>query len=239
MRREAQPDVVPDVIADVTWGAKDVAVGVVVSVAIFFAIVFAILTPFAIADQDVSDNTSLNLVLNASLYVPLLLVPWYIARRRSRDPGHALGFRDLPWNVTWRVPVGLFSVYGVLIVSLVIITALGFDSEGNVPDDIFTDNQTVALAFLVIGLIAPFVEETFFRGFVFAGLAKSFGLPVAFAVSGLLFGAAHFDLTLLVPFALVGMVLAWTYIRSGSLWANIMVHAAFNMVSLAIGVATR
>ena len=35
-----------------------------------------------------------------------------------------------------------------------------------------------------------------------------------------------------MPFFALGLVLAWVFYRSGSLWTNIAVHASFNGISV-------
>jgi hypothetical protein len=54
--------------------------------------------------------------------------------------------------------------------------------------------------------------------------------------SGLVFAALHFSLGSLVPFTIIGMLLAWAYVFSGSLWAAIAAHFLFNSVSFVVGV---
>ena len=78
----------------------------------------------------------------------------------------------------------------------------------------------------------------FFRGFVFAGLIRPFGLYPAMLISGLLFGAFHVsgaESAWLVPaFTAIGALFAWVYWRTGSLWYSVATHFLFNSVSFAI-----
>lgn len=95
--------------------------------------------------------------------------------------------------------------------------------------------------FLIVVLLAPFIEEVLFRGLVFGGL-KGRSRAVAYAVSCLLFAflhvwqfaAVHQDLTyflLMLQYLVPGLVLAWCYDRSGTLWASIAVHVLANLLS--------
>jgi uncharacterized protein len=53
-------------------------------------------------------------------------------------------------------------------------------------------------------------------------------------LSALLFAVVH-GIPMLIPALLVtGLVLAWVYERSGSLWPPIVVHGAFNMVMVVV-----
>ncbi|HEY4441349.1 MAG TPA: type II CAAX endopeptidase family protein [Candidatus Elarobacter sp.] len=84
-------------------------------------------------------------------------------------------------------------------------------------------------------VIAPFVEELVFRGFIFNAFLRYTGPAVAIVLSGLLFGVAHGDphsLPAMLPLAAGGMVLAWFYYRTGSLAVTMIAHGTFNLVSV-------
>ena len=121
----------------------------------------------------------------------------------------------------------IFQVYHALI-QLVGVDALLPDT--NVPEKLFEARLVLPLVGVATVLVAPLVEETFFRGFVFGGLRR-YGFFWAALISGLLFSAAHLSLGGLIPLALVGMLFAWSYSRTGSLWTNIYAHLIFNLVS--------
>ena len=98
------------------------------------------------------------------------------------------------------------------------------------------------MTLLIVLLLAPFVEEVLFRGLVFGNLRyKSRGL--AYAVSCLLFALLHVwqfvivrqDLTYLLVMAqylVPGLVLAWAYDHSGTLWTSVGLHALANALSV-------
>ena len=94
---------------------------------------------------------------------------------------------------------------------------------------------------LIIIFLAPFVEETLFRGLVFGNL-KMKSRPVAYVISCALFALLHVwqfavvnqDVTyflLMIQYLVPGLVLAWCYDRTGTLWTPIAVHAAANALS--------
>ncbi len=95
---------------------------------------------------------------------------------------------------------------------------------------------------LIAVLLAPFVEEVLFRGLVF-GCLKEKSRVVAYAVSALLFALSYvltFALSdwtlarvaLLAQYLVPGLVFAWAFDRSGTLWASILLHAAVNALAL-------
>ena len=95
---------------------------------------------------------------------------------------------------------------------------------------------------LIVIFLAPFVEEVLFRGLVF-GCLREKSAVVGYAVSALLFAFSHvwtfalsaWDvsyLTLMLQYLAPGLVFAWAYDRSGTLWTSILLHAAVNALAL-------
>jgi hypothetical protein len=163
---------------------------------------------------------------------------WFGARRYRRG-WDVLGFR---WPVRgWWTPIAvLFGAYFVLGVYLAIIELSGLADltpESTLPEDVFESPFTVPLAGVLALLAAPLAEETFFRGFLFPGLRNRFGTLRAALASSLLFAVLHFNVGSIVPFTVIGMLLAWAYVVSGSLWMAIGAHFAFNAISFVITVA--
>jgi membrane protease YdiL (CAAX protease family) len=83
-------------------------------------------------------------------------------------------------------------------------------------------------------LLGPFAEEVLFRGFIFAGLRQRFGWIKAMLVSAILFSLLHLQGYEIVPFFLVGCILAYLYQYSKSLWPSILFHILHNSISVAL-----
>ena len=84
---------------------------------------------------------------------------------------------------------------------------------------------------LAVAVFPAFLEEFFFRGVILGSLVK-FGKPFAIFTSAVIFGLIHGNL-IQIPFAfLVGLVLAFAVLESGSLWAGILIHFINNFLSI-------
>ena len=86
-------------------------------------------------------------------------------------------------------------------------------------------------------VLAPIIEELAFRAFLFNAFSRYASLGVAAVVSGVLFGLVHAAsaqqlLTVALPLALGGVVLAGVYSISRCYWSNVISHALFNSISL-------
>ena len=103
----------------------------------------------------------------------------------------------------------------------------------------------IALAFAALliaaGIFAPIVEELFFRGFLFGLLKRRRPLWQAYLISVVLFTVLHNDPSrmtaaqmagLSVGIAMLAVLLAWVYQRTGSLYPGILAHAVNNSTGL-------
>ena len=139
--------------------------------------------------------------------------------------------------------VGLVGLYGLneLVYRL---TNLIFTNRTNLNDTTISAQIDDAphMTLLIVIFLAPFVEEVLFRGLVFGNL-KSRSRALAYVVSCLLFALLHVwqfavvkqDVTyflLMIQYLVPGLVLAWAYDHSGTLWASIGLHAAVNALSV-------
>jgi membrane protease YdiL (CAAX protease family) len=101
----------------------------------------------------------------------------------------------------------------------------------------------LAVSGLVVVVLAPLAEETFFRGFLYKGLRRRFSAWPAALISAFLFGIVHYSgvrFLLIIPsLILVGVVLAMVYERRQSLLASVATHATFNLIGFIFIVLSR
>ena len=138
--------------------------------------------------------------------------------------------------------VGLVGLYGLNELAYR-LTSLAVTPRVNLNDTAISTQIADAprTTFLIVVVLAPFVEEVLFRGLVFGNLREK-SRAVAYLVSCLLFAALHVwqfalsgrDVTyllLMVQYLVPGAVLCWAYEHSGTLWSAIGVHAVANGLS--------
>jgi membrane protease YdiL (CAAX protease family) len=81
-------------------------------------------------------------------------------------------------------------------------------------------------------VVAPVAEEVVFRGILLPGLARHMRTQSALIVSAALFGLFHVPshgIGAIMP-GLLGLVFGWARLRTGSLAAPILLHAANNLL---------
>ena len=156
----------------------------------------------------------------------------------------ALGLGPFDRRLWWLPPVAAAGALVGLITYAAVLKGLGAGAAVPNQDDLdplFQSRAILPLTGFAVVIMAPVAEEIFFRGFIFGGLIRPLGLPWAMVASGVLFGMFHISsghaIGVVLPFSLIGMLFAWLYHRSGSLWTNIFAHMLFNVVGFAAGAA--
>lgn len=91
---------------------------------------------------------------------------------------------------------------------------------------------------ILIVLIAPIAEETFFRGLVYPYLRNKFGVKIAYFLSALFFGIMHQNAWALLGIFIAGFGLAYLFEKSGSLFTCILAHMVWNGVTILLIYAT-
>lgn len=84
---------------------------------------------------------------------------------------------------------------------------------------------------LSVIVVAPIVEELFFRGFIFSTLNQRVSTPIAAVFSGILFGSIHFSLAQTIILSIFGVVQCYLYRHTGSILYPILLHFIFNSLA--------
>ena len=98
---------------------------------------------------------------------------------------------------------------------------------------LFTMDLPLWASFLVIAVAPGICEELMFRGFLIRFFQK-YGMRVSIVLSGLLFAAFHLDPFRFVPVLILGMILAYLTLRSGSIFNAMLSHTINNGFALVI-----
>jgi sodium transport system permease protein len=94
----------------------------------------------------------------------------------------------------------------------------------------------LAVLILVIAVGPAICEEVLFRGVILSGFRQRMGTWPVIILVGVLFGLFHISIYRIVPTGLLGIVLTYLVVRSGSIWIGVLVHFLNN--GLAVLVAT-
>jgi hypothetical protein len=88
------------------------------------------------------------------------------------------------------------------------------------------------LSILTIAFLPAVFEELLFRGVIFNAFHKKYGMYLAIIVSALLFGAYHMNWLQGINAFILGLSLAYIYLKSNSLIVPILFHFINNLISV-------
>lgn len=147
-------------------------------------------------------------------------------------------------SLRWRAPrsretppavVYLTCIFGGVALAVAVGVASQLAGETKkLPIEQLFGSRTDVLWLAAFGIaLAPLIEETIFRGFLYPVLARKLGIPAGIFITGLLFGLMHAaqlwggfaQIGLLI---FVGIVLTFARARTGSVLASYLIHVSYN-----------
>lgn len=96
----------------------------------------------------------------------------------------------------------------------------------------FTTSDNILFTLFVVGILAPTVEEVFFRGIIFTKLKSKIHLKWAILIQAILFSVIHMNPVQYVSCLILGVIAAWYYEKYDSIIAPIILHISFNSVAV-------
>jgi membrane protease YdiL (CAAX protease family) len=160
----------------------------------------------------------------------------FAAFKRTPRPWH-FGVRSTPlWSTLGWAVLAFAAMIGI---EVGLIELLGIDDTEIEELGELSGLAAVAIAIVVV-LLAPVAEEIFFRAFFYRALRTRMRVWAAAAITGCVFASVHLQYysepALLLVIAAFGIGQCLLYERTGSLFAVIATHAAFNTVA-SLGIA--
>jgi len=163
--------------------------------------------------------------------LPTLLYFW-------RKPEHRPALRLHPIRLSTGLLIGLSALVGTLALSnLAEYWRFALDWMGlPLAQEIAVSPQTSVqlLHVLLAAAIAPALfEELLFRGFLLPSM-EPYGPKWAIFISGILFALLHGRIEALPTHLVLGMLLSYLVLRTGSLWSAILYHGIHNAAIMII-----
>lgn len=107
------------------------------------------------------------------------------------------------------------------------------EQENAVLTQLFRPDQPrwlIVSLFILVGIIAPIVEELFFRGYAYNIMRSRWGCIGGVVGGALLFAAVHLYIVQFFSIFILGTVLCLLYEKTGSLLPNIIAHSVMNLL---------
>jgi uncharacterized protein len=222
----------PTTRSPVRWGLLEAFGGLFV---VYFIAAVAGIFVISTSGYDDFDDAPLWLfaLANAPLHLAMLAVSWWATTTRGNGVVDDIGLRMKPRDIGFGIVMGPVCSVALGLLYLPILDAFGGNSDE--VDDAArelterADSAVGVLALVVtVVLLAPVAEEVFFRGLMQRAVQRRAGAAAGIIISGLVFGAIHFQLLQLPVLAALGFILAYMTWKTGRLGPAIFTHMAFN-----------
>jgi uncharacterized protein len=228
-------------------GAAILAVYVIAQtiVAVIFGIIYTLGKLSANPDLDIMATvkglTSNGLLVTLATFVSAIAgfaaVVFFIRIRRGISLREYLSLKPVSIRI---ILVVLVVLAALLALSSGLDRFSGNSRNTNFMVDIYRTAGWTPLLWLATVVFAPVFEESFFRGFLFAGLSRSLIGPAgAIILTALVFAALHglqYDIYGVTTVFIMGLFLGIARWKTGSLWSTILLHACWNLAGM-IGTA--
>jgi membrane protease YdiL (CAAX protease family) len=197
--------------------------------------------------QSPSTQSYFALVAQGLLLFALLGYLVAQVRVRVRTPfWRTIGWRPIETGGRPRplVYLGIFGA-GLVFATVIEIASALIGTKSKLPIEKLFQVRLAAILFILMAiLIAPVIEETIFRGFIYPVIARRFGVATGIIGTGVLFGILHApqlwggwgQIALLV---IVGIVFTYARAVTGTVVASYLLHVSYNsFISLAFFIAS-
>lgn len=173
-----------------------------------------------------------RLIVSAQTAAYAAGVTWMVTLVRRRSPR---GFwREVRWDWPGSSRALGYGLAGMALAMAVDIASAYLPMPKTLPVDELFRSSHAAFTMAAFGIVvAPFLEEIFFRGFLYPVLARGIGAALAIGVTSAAFAVvhqqqlAHAWIPLLILF-LVAMVFTSVRARTRSVACSWMMHAGYN-----------
>lgn len=174
------------------------------------------------------------LIQSVALLVPLQILVIQKYQLSNSD----LGFKKFSWGKTIAsIILGYLSflavAYGLSILETVLETRIpGFEQQESALSMIGLDDYAIGVTILMVVIIAPLVEEIFFRGFVLRTLLTRYRPVVASLLSAAIFSASHLEFRSFTALFILGYIINQIYLKNRSVWPCVFFHMINNAITL-------
>lgn len=182
-----------------------------------------------------------NLLWYAAIFLFLYVT---LGVLRGQPFWRSLGWRKLTSNLGKASP-WVYLIAGCGLAIFVIVASSHVHPNDKMPIQEVLKNRTSAMLLMAMAIVvAPLVEETVFRGYLYPLFAKSFGIIPGILLTGVLFGLMH-GAQLSWTWGIVGLLIfvgiIFTFARAytGTVFASFLLHLGYNsMIAIATIIGT-
>lgn len=172
----------------------------------------------------VYENSGIVLILSMIIS---LLIYFFMLRKKESNIFDRCNFRNIGIkNIILIIVIGIaFS----MILSGIVEYVIKFFPSYNETSKMIGMSMTSILGILAVLLFAPIFEEILFRGMVLSEIKTNINITATVIIQGILFGIYHMNLFQSLYASVLGILLGFICVKTGSVVGSIVAHMTFNI----------
>ncbi|MBP7651958.1 CPBP family intramembrane metalloprotease [Candidatus Dependentiae bacterium] len=186
------------------------------------------------ADLESEKYFLLTILLTLGNSIILFSATWFIAIKKYKQKPAVIGI-SLKENTIISSLNGfkfaiIFIFFNTLTLKYIFATATIYPNNYSILPLLLYSNssKTLVLSILIFGIIVPFFEEVFFRGFFYKAFRVKFSFIQSAVLTSVIFGIMHIEPTM-IPFGIIsGIVLCYLYEKYMTIWRGYFLHSSVN-----------
>lgn len=166
---------------------------------------------------------------------------WYYFRENKYDFRPNYRAACTRHNIVSIVGIAIFGQFSVelLMCGIQIVFPKMMEKYSEVNDMLQLNTLPPVLMILIVCILGPLAEEMLFRGMIYGKLRRAFSIWPAAIISGLLFGLFHGNWVQGIYATLLGIILAYIYETTQTIWGSCLLHILFNASSYLLDWVTK
>ncbi len=233
------------VVAKVAWRLRDAIYALVLmtTLPLLFDISLVLLNkahalPSLVSRLFLTDPYWSGASLTLVAVVVEIAVLWWLKRKYQLSLAD-FGLRGFAvWPALGYI-VGFYLITIILasiafVVLKLLVPAFNVDQAQNVGFEFGRSGWGLVVSFVATVVVAPVIEELYFRGVLTPVLVRRLGWLPGAAISSALFAVLHFQPNIIVFTFLLGIFLSLMYIRLRSIVPGIFLHILNNLIAFAL-----
>ena len=215
----------------VPWSKEDVKLGIFLSLAITISIITIIILFKNIIPKDLINY------FTVFSHLPMIIIIWILALKKYKVGFKFLGIKQFSLKMIVLGILLLLLSKIIIILYYRILRVINFQIDIIDYTKIFKSDTIPLSLFINLVVIAPLIEELYYRGFLFGGFVKHFGWNKSAIICSIIFALAHgaiYNPENLFIYFTIGYLFSFLYYKSKSLFPGIIMHSLNNFIALII-----
>lgn len=188
-----------------------------------------------------TENTATSFLGSFILQWLLILTPLFIyTKNKYKLSTSIFGLKKVaPGRVIKEIlrAYALFISINFIIALFIIYSGVqipGYQVQENIAQNFSETSAALTIGIIVIMILAPIIEEIFFRGFILRTLVNRIGVHIGSIFTALIFASLHFPWQSFIPIFILGMIMNSMAIRTKSIIPSISFHIVNNIIAFTV-----